>query len=124
MFRSRAVVISLCLYMGLLPATQDAQASPLARPRIGTGLNDADRQAMNGAAARLFQRHTIADGATDSWSNPKSGNGGSITVLHHLIRAAMPRREVRYDIRLHSGGRTRAYTLNWCKTANGAWKIS
>jgi surface antigen len=122
MFRSRSLPALLCLCLSLFPATMQAQVNPFRNSRIG--LNDADLQAMNAAAARLYQQSTVSIGATDSWSNPNSGNGGLITVLQSFTKSGMPCRKVRYDIHLRTRRGTRSYTLNWCKTAGGAWKIS
>jgi surface antigen len=123
MFRSRAVPTLLCLCVSMLPATLHAQVSPIPSSRLETGLNDADLRAMNAAAAPLYQKHTVASGATDTWSNPQSGNGGSVTVLQSFTKSDMPCRKVRYDVHLRSRRGMRSYTVNWCKTATGTWKM-
>lgn len=122
MFRSRSLLALLCLCLSLFPATTQAQVNPFRTSR--TGLNDADLQAMNRAASRLYQQGTVSSGATESWSNPNSGNGGLITVLQSFTKLGMPCRKVRYDIHLSTRRGTRSYTVDWCKTAAGAWKIS
>jgi surface antigen len=123
MFRSRSVT-ALCLFITLLPAASHAWVSPIPSSRIETGLNDADRRAMSAAAARLYQKDTVTNGATDTWSNPQSGNGGSVTVVQSFTKSEMPCRKVRYDVHLRSRRGMRSYTVNWCKTATGDWKIS
>jgi surface antigen len=123
MFRSRALLALLCLCISLVPATPHAQINPFRSSRIGTGLNDDDMRTMNATAARLYQKDTVANGATDRWSNPASGNSGSITVLQSFTKSEMLCRRVRYDIHLRRRRGTRSYTLNWCKTPTGAWKI-
>lgn len=123
MFRSRAVPALLCLCLSLLPATSHAQLSPIPSSRLETGLNDADRRAMNATATRLYQKDTVANGATDTWSNTQSGNSGSVTVLRSFKKSAMPCRKLRYDVHLHNRTGMRSYTINWCKTATGAWKM-
>lgn len=105
--------------MGLLPATLNARVNP----RLEAALNHADLQAMRATAARLYQQQPVANGATDRWSNPNSGNHGSVTVLQSFTRAAMPCRLVRYDVHLRSRRGMRSYTLDWCRTDTGAWKI-
>jgi surface antigen len=119
MSRSRAALALLCLCISLVPATPDARVGS----RIVPGLSDADLHLMRVAAARLYQQNTVANGATDSWSNPKSGNRGSVTILQSFTKSAMPCREVRYDVHLQNRRGMRSYTLNWCRTAAGAWKI-
>lgn len=120
MIRSRAMLASLCLCMSLLPTSPYAQG----RSRLNTGLNSADLQAMGAVAARLYQQDNVANGTTDHWANPKSGNRGSVTVVRSFTNAANPCREVRYVIQLHNRRGARSYNLNWCRTAAGVWKIS
>lgn len=122
MVRSRALLALLCLWLSLFPTTPQAALNPLRTSR--TGLNGADLRAMNAAAARLYQQDNVSDGATTRWSNPKSGNSGSITVLQTFTKSDMPCRKLRYKIHLHARRGVRSYTVNWCKTATGIWELS
>ncbi len=122
MVRPRTLLALLILSLCLFPVTPQAALNPFRTSR--TGLNDADLQAMNAAAARLYQQDTVANGATDRWSNPRSRNSGSITVLQSFTKSDMQCRRLRYDIHLHARQTTRSYTVNWCKTAAGVWKLS
>ena len=122
MVRPRALLALLFLCLSLSPASLQAAVNPLRNVR--TGLNSADLRAMNAAAARLYQQDTVSDGATTKWSNPRSGNSGSVTVLQSFTKSDMPCRELRYDIHLHARRGMRSYTVNWCKTASGVWKLS
>jgi len=122
MLRPRALLALLCLWLSLFPVTPHAAVNPLRSSRIG--LNSADLRAMNAAAAGLYQQDTVSDGATAKWSNPRSGNSGSITVLQNFTKADMPCRKLRYNIHLRARRGMRSYTVNWCKTASGVWKLS
>jgi len=122
MVRSRALLALLCLWLSLIPATPQAAVNPFRNSRIG--LNSADMREMNAAAARLYEQDTVADGATAQWSNPRSGNSGSITVVQNFTKADMQCRKLRYNIHLRARRGTRSYTVNWCKTASGVWKLS
>jgi surface antigen len=126
MVRSRALLALLCLWLSLglslFPATLQAALNTARNSR--TGLNDVDVRAMSATAARLYKQDTVANGAKDHWSNPRSGNSGSITVLESFTKSDMPCRRLRYDIHLHARRTTRSFTVNWCKTATGAWKLS
>jgi hypothetical protein len=104
MFQSRAVPALLCLCLSLLPTISHAQVSPIPSSRLETGLNDADRRAMSAAAARLYQRDTVTNGATDTWSNPRSGNSGSVTVLQSFTKSEMPCHKLRYDVQDRNWG--------------------
>ena len=122
MVRSRALLALLCLWLSLFPTTPQAALNPL-RSSV-TGLNSADLRAMSAAASGLYQQDTVSDGATANWSNPKSGNSGSITVLQSFTMSDMQCRKLRYNIHLRRRRGMRSYTVNWCKTASGVWKLS
>ncbi len=115
-----------CIFLSLAlhPTVSGAQVNPFQSSRIGTGLNNADRQAMGTAAQQLIRQDTVLDGASDKWSNPKSGNSGTITVLHSFTRSGMACRRVRYDFHLAQRANPRSYTVNWCKTPSGQWKVA
>jgi len=110
------------LWLSLFPTTPQAALNPL-RSSV-TGLNSVDLRAMSAAAAGLYQQDNVSDGATANWSNPKSGNSGSITVLQSFNRSDMQCRKLRYNIHLRRRRGMRSYTVNWCKTASGVWKLS
>lgn len=116
-------VLALCFGFGVLPATSQAQVNPFRSSRIGSGLSNDDLTAMGAAGRQLYEQDTVADGASDDWSNAKSGNHGTITVLQSFERSGMTCRKVRYDINLTKRRTPRSYTVNWCKTPSGEWKM-
>lgn len=117
-----ALSLSLCFAVSLGAA--NAQVNPFFSSRVGSGLNSEDFKVMNATAAQLYQRESVSDGTSDKWSNPKSGNGGTITVLQNFTRSHMQCRKLRYDIRLRARTGIRSYTVNWCKTPDGVWKLA
>jgi len=122
MVRFGLFATALCLCVLAWPSISDAQINPFRGSR--NGLRGDDFALMNAAASQLYQQDTVADGATSHWSNPKTGDGGTVTVLHSFERTGMACRRVRYVIRLRGVTGQRVYTLNWCKTASGEWKIA
>jgi surface antigen len=122
MVRFALSAAALCLCVVAWPPTSDAQISPFRSSR--THLRGDDQTLMNSAASQLYQQDTVADGAADHWSNPKTGNSGTVTVLQSFEKEGMACRKVRYVIRLRGVTGQRVYTLNWCKTASGEWKIA
>jgi surface antigen len=99
-----------------------AQMSPFLN-RFAGNLNGDDMNYMIAAGEQLYEKANVPNGASDRWLNPKSGNGGTITVLQSFTRDGMPCRKVRYNIRLARHTDTRPYTVDWCKTQGGVWKI-
>jgi surface antigen len=79
---------------------------------------------MSAAGRQLYDQPTVADGASGQWSNPKSGNNGTITVLQSFEKSGMTCRKMRYVIHLAKRTGPRTYTVNWCKTPSGEWKLS
>ena len=124
MRRSSLLFCCLLLCLTLLAAVSSAQINPFRGSRVGSGLNDADLRAMGEVGAHLFQQDTVADGAKGRWSNPRSGNSGTLTVLQSFTNAGMPCRRVRYEIRLRRRAGPRTYVVNWCRTAGGVWKVT
>jgi surface antigen len=120
--RWRFSVIAVGLLLAV-PVAAQAQTNPFRSSRIGTGLTNEDRAEMSAAGRRLYDQPTVADGASDQWSNPKSGNGGTITVLQSFEKSDMTCRKMRYVIHLAKRTGPRTYTVNWCKTASGEWKL-
>jgi hypothetical protein len=119
----RSVTMSLCcLSIFMFAAALHAQVSPFFN-RFAGNLNGDDMNYMIAAGEQLYGKSNVADGASDTWLNPKSGNGGTITVLQSFTRDGMPCRKVRYDIRLAGHTDTRPYTVDWCKTQGGVWKM-
>ena len=103
-----------------LPAS--AQMSPFNNGFNGT-LNGDDLNAMMIAGQRLYGRNSVHNGASTTWSNPKTGNRGTITVLQSFTEHGMQCRKVKYDNRVVNLEGVRSSTLNWCKTPKGEWKI-
>ena len=122
MVRFALFATALCLCVIAWPPISDAQPNPF--KGSSTFLHGDDWALMNGAASQLYQQDTVTDGAASHWSNPKTGDGGTVTVLHSFEKAGMACRRVRYVIRLHGVTGLQRYTLNWCKTASGEWKTA
>jgi hypothetical protein len=118
-----AAVLLCCLCIFAFAVASRAQISPFFNRFSGT-LNEDDVKDLMAAGQRLYGQDVVSDGATDAWSNPKTGNSGTITVLQSFTRDGMPCRKVRYDSRIGNQPGTRIYTLDWCKTPQGVWKIA
>ena len=122
MVRFALFATALCLCVIAWPSVSDAQIN-LFRGS-STVLRGDDLALMTGAASQLYQQDTVANGAASHWSNPKTGDSGTVTVLHSFEKAGMACRRVRYVIHLRGVTGQRVYTVNWCKTASGEWKIA
>lgn len=122
MVRSALSAAVLCLSVIAWPSISDAQINPFQSSR--TGLRGDDLSLMNAAASQLYQQDTVGNGSASHWSNSKTGDSGTVTVLQSFEKEGMACRRVRYVIHLHGVMGQRTYTVNWCKTASGEWKIA
>ena len=106
-----------------LPPVAHAQLNPFRSSRIGSGLSQEDLNALGDASRRLYTQDSVANGASDTWSNPKSGNSGTVTVVDSFQRQGNACHKLRYNIRLKVRPGTRTYMLNWCHLPDGSWKV-
>jgi surface antigen len=113
---------ALCLGVIAWPLISDAQINPFQSSR--TQLRGDDQKLMSAAASQLYQQETVSSGSASHWSNPKTGDSGTVTVLQSFEKEGMACRKVRYVIRLRGVTGQRVYTANWCKTASGEWKLA
>ena len=63
-----------------------------------------------------------ADGESRPWSNPQTGNSGTITVLRSYRRGNLPCRDAEVNSKLND--RSVVYVLPLCQIADGSWKIA
>ena len=62
------------------------------------------------------------DGESRPWSNPQTGNSGTITLLRSYKRAGLPCRDAQVNSQLKE--RSVVYVLPVCQVADGSWKIA
>jgi surface antigen len=94
--------------------------SPLGQVWPKLSPDELDR--MQAAAARLYEGRSI--GSVERWRSPETRNAGSIKLNRSYESQGMPCRALDYRIRLRQGDNSPDhYTINWCKTAGGDWKI-
>ena len=62
-------------------------------------------------------------GDSRSWSNPKSGNSGTVVLERVFERSDMPCHALRYSIALANRQAPQIYRFSWCLSGQGEWKI-
>lgn len=76
-------------------------------------------------SAVTSQVHGKPVGTSVSWSNPVSGNSGSVKLIKKLVQKSQQCEDIEYAVR--SGG-TPAYTEHYhftsCLQPDGTWKIA
>ena len=66
-------------------------------------------------------------GTARDWSNPASGNMGTVTLLeryqHNYQGSMLPCRKLKYHIVLRRHSDPYNLALDFCRIADGSWKI-
>lgn len=93
---------------------------------LGGRLNHHDLKAMAAADEPLLTDDTLPIGATREWSNPESGDHGTVQLVKRFEYTyegnKLPCRELKYHTILSNTADPYNYTLNRCKVADGSWK--
>jgi surface antigen len=93
---------------------------------LGDRLNHHDLKAMEKTAQPLLDDGSLPIGATGEWSNPQSGDHGTIQLLkrfeYEYQGSKLPCRELKYHIQVTGDADPYNYRLNRCKVADGSWK--
>ena len=105
----------------LLPMAAQTQAIPH-RGYWGPGLSPEDKQLLLQSVARLNATVPIKIGSSESWSNPQTNNSGRSSILRVFRSGGRICHLVRHRIVI-AGRRARNYSLTWCRTPGGEWKI-
>jgi hypothetical protein len=116
-----AAIAVLALLLSASAAS--AQISPFrGASRHGEGLNKDDVSMLAGATEQLNEAQSLQTGDTREWSNPKTGNSGTVTAIRIFNTKGLACHSVRYDLSYKAPRPSRFYTVDWCKTQAG-WKI-
>lgn len=93
---------------------------------LGGRLSHHDLKAIDKATIPLLTDDSLAIGTSRDWSNPGSGDHGTVQLQRRFEYdyegTKLPCREIRYHIELTSNADPYNYKLNRCKVADGSWK--
>jgi len=117
-FVSAALAAVLIVGAGL-PA--QAQLNPFSR--AGFELSQEDIDLLQAAAKELYIDESVAVGTVETWSNPASGNAGSVQLIQLFDHKGMPCRRLQHDIMVKKVANTFRYIFDRCKTPDGSWKL-
>jgi surface antigen len=107
--------------VGLFTVSAQAQLLPTWETHIVLTQQDLDM--IRGAVTQ--QVHSKPVRTTATWSNPASGNSGSVRPVKKLVRKTQQCEELEYTVR--SGGPpiyTEHYHFTSCLQPDGTWKIA
>jgi surface antigen len=113
--RSAAVVLAL-LTLAPLPSLAEGLINPFSS--AGTGLAEGDSELMKGAIKSVLDAKKA--GATADWKSP-SGRAGRAISLETYEKNGMACASVQH---VFTAGGGSPYTLPFCLTADGTWKVA
>jgi hypothetical protein len=117
-------MLKFALPIALLLAIEPAHAQMLGLWwDTNVTLTQADLDIIKGDLAN--QIHNKKLGTTASWSNPASGNSGSITLVKVFARQGQRCEQI--DYRMSPPEKTKPsdrYVLTSCMSTDGSWKLS
>jgi len=118
---SISVKAVFAIFVGLVSASAQAQLLPTWETDIVLTQQDLDM--IHGAVTN--QVHGKPVGAIASWSNPASGNSGSVKLVKKLRLKNQQCEDIEYTV--HSGGSpaySEHYHFTSCLQPDGTWKIA
>lgn len=110
------ILVGACLLQPAIGAPNPFRGSS------GEPMRQDDIDALTEATNHLLDRPQLAVGGTETWNNPASGAGGTITAGKQVSRHNLNCRSLTYRTAGPGERPARTTTLIWCKTPNG-WKL-
>jgi surface antigen len=105
----------------LFSAAAQAQVIPFFG-NFGPGLSPEDNRLAFESVARLNEAEPSLVGRSETWDNPQTKSHGSSTILKIFHSGSMECHLVRHRI-IAVRPPPRNYSLTWCRTPSGEWKI-
>ena len=98
-----------------------AQINPFRRSDFE--VSDSDIRLATAAAAKLYEGERAKIGDFEDWTNPETGNRGSVILVGIFTHNDLPCRRLQHDIELASSGTPFRYVFDRCKLPSGEWKL-
>lgn len=98
-----------------------AQVSPLGPGAFN--VPNSDLPLAGAAEAKLYDT-AVKVGAVETWTNPDTGDSGSVTLISTYERDGMGCRRIAHVIKLRGVKPEREFVISRCRAADGSWKIA
>jgi len=103
----------------VLPAATAHAANPFGR---NFSLTKDDVAVLADTTRPLLEDDTVPLGTVKSWNSPKSGNGGTVTLVDRFEYKGLPCRRIQHDIKLKKVIDPFRFIVDRCRVADGSWK--
>ena len=120
MNKIKAPVLAACVVLAVSAAPAAAQISPLGPGAFS--VPPADLPVAREAEAKLYDPATKV-GAIEKWSNPKTGDNGSVTLISAFDRQGQTCRRIAHVIKVRGEKVERQFVISRCQQPDGSWKI-
>ena len=122
---SKRLVFGTCVVLPLLAVAGTASAQFRYLPADGSRMTREDLDRQRAAAQPLLDKEPPPVGASASWSNPKSGARGRVTMVNARdARGRSPCRRMRYEVSTRGAAGPADMSFTVCRMPDGAWKTA
>ena len=122
---SKRLVFGACVVLPLLAVAGTASAQWRYLSPDGPRMTREDLDRQRAAAQSLLDKEPPPVGASASWSNPKSGARGRVTMVNARdARGRSPCRRMRYEVSTRGAAGPADMTFTVCRMPDGAWKTA
>lgn len=111
------------LFCGIMLAASSAWAQLNPFPGRAPKLTHQDLVVLEETTTKLNNAPSASVGETMNWSNPATGAHGTVALTRRFHHQAMACHALRYEVSPNQTRSLRTYNVDWCKTADGQWKI-
>jgi surface antigen len=108
---------TLAMMLALLATDARGQMNPLRQLALTT----ADIELLTATANRVYETGQI--GTKEAWSNPESGNSGTVELLETFEREGLPCRRVEHVVNIARDAVPKRLVLATCRVADGRWLL-
>ena len=119
----RMALAALTAVVAAFAATVPAQAQLNPFRRSDFDVTQSDIRLATAAAAKLYEGERAGIGDVEDWSNPETGNMGTVMLVGIFTHNDLPCRRLQHDIELASSGTPFRYVFDRCKLPSGEWKL-
>jgi len=115
-----AGALAAVMILGAFGLSAQAQINPFARS--GFELSQADIDLLIAAAKKLYPETGAAVGTVETWSNPQSGNTGSVQLVDNFTYKGLPCQRLQHDIKITTTADPFRFVIDRCRISSGEWK--
>ena len=112
---------TLVAAIALAAVGAEAQVNPF--KRTGFELTPQDIELLKEAAKKLYIGEAAPVGTIEKWSNPETGNEGTVELVRTFAHKEMPCRRLQHDITISKVSDSYRFVIDRCKVPTGEWKI-